>query len=74
MLLLAPGVLSFFTGDMAATSVIVVMVLLGVVLRFFQEKLADAAAEKLRAMVGAAAALMRSGKEMEGALAMSCKR
>lgn len=50
------------------------MVLLGVVLRFFQEKLADAAAEKLRAMVGAAAALMRSGKEMEGALAMSCKR
>lgn len=74
LLLLALGVLSFFTGDMAATAVIVVMVLLGVVLRFFQEKRADAAAEKLQAMVSNTATLVRGGKEIEGALAMSRKK
>jgi hypothetical protein len=43
-LLLALGVLSFLTGDLRA------MVVLGVVLRFFQEMRADNAAEKLKAM------------------------
>ena len=70
LLLLALGVLSFLTGDLAVTAVIVVMVLLGVVLRFFQEKRADAAAEKLQAMVSNTATLVRGGKEMEVSLKM----
>ena len=37
LLLMALGVLSFLTGDLRATVVIFVMVVLGVVLRFFQE-------------------------------------
>ena len=37
VLLLALGVISFLTGDLRPTVVIFVMVLLGVVLRFFQE-------------------------------------
>ena len=41
ILLTALGVISFLTGDMRATAVIFVMVLLGVVLRFYQEMRAD---------------------------------
>ena len=48
LLLTALGVLSFLTGDVRATVVIFVMVILGVVLRFYQEMRADNAAEKLR--------------------------
>jgi len=36
LLLVALGVLSYLTGDLRATVVIFVMVVLGVVLRFFQ--------------------------------------
>ena len=45
LLLMVLGVLSFLTGDQRATVVIFVMVVLGVVLRFFQELRADNAAE-----------------------------
>jgi len=48
ILLTALGVLSYLTGDLRATIVIFVMVILGLVLRFFQEVRADTAAEKLR--------------------------
>jgi Mg2+-importing ATPase len=48
LLLMALGVLSYLTGDLRATIVIFVMVVLGVVLRFFQEMRADNAAEKLQ--------------------------
>ena len=65
LLLLALGVLSFLTGDLRATAVIFVMVVLGVVLRFFQEMKADNAAEKLQAMVSNTATLARDGKEEE---------
>jgi Mg2+-importing ATPase len=65
LLLLALGVLSFLTGDLRATAVIFVMVVLGVVLRFFQEMRADKAAEKLQAMVSNTATLVRGGKEEE---------
>jgi Mg2+-importing ATPase len=65
LLLMALGVLSFLTGDMRATTVIFVMVILGVVLRFFQEMRADNAAEKLRAMVNNTATVVRGGREME---------
>ena len=70
LLLLALGVLSFLTGDLRATVVIFVMVVLGVVLRFFQEMRADNAAEKLKAMVSNTATLVRDGKEAEVSLKM----
>ena len=65
LLLVTLGVLSFLTGDQRATVVIFVMVVLGVVLRFFQEMRADRAAEKLQAMVSNTATLVRGGKEEE---------
>lgn len=70
LLLLALGVLSFLTGDQRATVVIFVMVVLGVVLRFFQEMRADHAAEKLQAMVSNTATVVRDGKEAEVSLKM----
>jgi P-type Mg2+ transporter len=65
LLLLALGTLSFLTGDRRAAAVILGMVVLGVVLRFFQEARADHAAEKLKAMVGNTATLLRGGAEIE---------
>jgi P-type Mg2+ transporter len=65
LLLVALGVLSFLTGDLRATAVIFVMVVLGVVLRFSQETRADNAAEALRAMVSNTATVVRDGKEAE---------
>ncbi|MGB8294504.1 MAG: HAD-IC family P-type ATPase [Polyangia bacterium] len=65
LLLVALGVLSFLTGDQRATVVIFVMVVLGVVLRFFQELRADNAAAKLQAMVSNTATSVRDGKEKE---------
>ena len=62
--------LSFLTGDLRATMVIFVMVILGVVLRFFQEMRADNAAEKLKAMVSNTATLVRGDKEAEVSLKM----
>ena len=70
LLLLALGVLSYLSGDLRATAVIFVMVVLGVVLRFFQEMRADNAAEKLKAMVSNTATLVRGGKEEEVSLKM----
>jgi Mg2+-importing ATPase len=68
LLLLALGVLSYLTGDLKATVVIFVMVVLSVVLRFFQEMRADNAAAKLQAMVSNTATLVRDGKEEEVSL------
>ena len=70
ILLLALGVISYVTGDLRAAVVIFVMVVLGVVLRFVQEKRADNAAEKLQAMVSNTATLVRGGKEEETSLKM----
>ena len=70
LLLLALGVLSYLTGDLRAMVVIFVMVVLGVVLRFFQEMRADNAAEKLKAMVSNTATVVRGGKEEEVSLKM----
>jgi Mg2+-importing ATPase len=70
LLLLALGLLSYLTGDLRAMVVIFVMVVLGVVLRFFQEMRADNAAEKLKAMVSNTATLVRDGKEGEVSLKM----
>ena len=68
LLLLALGLLSYLTGDLRAMVVIFVMVILGVVLRFFQEMRADNAAEKLKAMVSNTATLVRDGKDAEVSL------
>jgi len=70
ILLASLGVVSYLTGDLRATIVIFVMVLLGIVLRFFQELRADNAAEKLKAMVSTAATVVRDGKDMEVPLRM----
>lgn len=59
------GLVSFLTGDLRATIVILVMVLLGIVLRFVQEARADSAAEKLRAMVSTTATVLRDGVKRE---------
>ncbi len=65
ILLIALGVLSYLTGDLRAMIVIFVMVVLGVVLRFFQEMRADNAAEKLKAMVNTTATVVRDGTDTE---------
>jgi len=65
ILLLALAVVSFLTGDLRAMAVIFVMVLLGIVLRFYQELRADNAAEKLRAMISTTATVVRENKEQE---------
>jgi Mg2+-importing ATPase len=70
LLLMALGVISYLTGDLRATVVIFVMVVLGVVLRFFQELRADNAAAKLQAMVSNKTTLVRDGKEEEVSLKM----
>src|ERR1700687_4054737 len=62
ILLTALGVISFVTGDVPGTIVIFLMVLLGIVLRFFQELRADNAAEKLQAMVSTTATVVRDGQ------------
>ena len=70
ILLTGLGVLSYLTGDLRATIVIFVMVILGIVLRFYQEMRADNAAEKLKAMVNTNATVVRDGKDAEVPLKM----
>ncbi len=53
------------TGDLRATVMIFAMVLLGIVLRYFQESRADLAAETLQAMVSTTATVIREGKRQE---------
>jgi Mg2+-importing ATPase len=69
ILLTALAVVSFITGDMRATVVISAMVVLGLVLRFFQELRADTAAEQLKAMVTTHTTVMRNGESQETPLA-----
>jgi Mg2+-importing ATPase len=65
LLLIGLAAVSFFTGDMRATTVIGVMVVLGVVLQFVQETRADNAAEQLQAMVSTTTTAIRSGNKQE---------
>ena len=67
ILLLGLGVISYLTGDLRAMMVIFVMVVLGVVLRYFQEMRADNAAEQLKAMVSTTATVLREGQERDSA-------
>ena len=57
--------ISFATGDARAGVVMALMVALSVGLRFWQEARADAAAEKLKAMIHVTATVMRDGKASE---------
>ena len=68
ILLTLLGVISYLTGDVPGTLIILMMVLLGIVLRYFQESRADNAAEKLQAMVSTTATVIRNGKRQEIAL------
>jgi len=68
ILLFVLGAISFLTGDIRATVMILVMVLLGIILRYVQESRADTAAEKLQAMVSTTATVIRDGKRQEIAL------
>lgn len=70
ILLSVLAAVSYLTGDIRATLVILVMVVLGVVLRFFQELRADNAAEELKAMISNKATAVRGGKEIELPLKM----
>ncbi|MGA7192371.1 MAG: magnesium-translocating P-type ATPase [Anaerolineales bacterium] len=65
ILLSVLGIVTYLTGDIPGTVVIFIIVLLGVVLRYFQESRADSAAEKLKAMVSTTATVMRDGKRQE---------
>ncbi len=71
-LVLLLGVLalvSLATGDVRAAVVMTAMIVLGVALRFSQEARADAAAEKLRAMIQVTATVLRAGRPVEELLA-----
>jgi Mg2+-importing ATPase len=65
ILLVALGIISYLTGDLRATIMILLMVVLGVVLRYFQEQRADHAAEELKAMVSTTATVVREGSHKE---------
>jgi len=66
ILLLILAVLSFLTDeDKSPGVVMLVMVCLGVVLRFVQESRADAAAAKLKAMISVTATVRRDGRPLE---------
>jgi P-type Mg2+ transporter len=65
ILLLVLGLVSWLTGDLRAALVVLVMVILGVVLRFVQESRADNAAARLQAMVSSTATVVRDGREEE---------
>ncbi len=63
ILLLVLAALSYFlSDDVRAAVVMLVMVVLGVTLRFVQESRADAAAAKLKAMISVTATVVRDGK------------
>jgi len=65
ILLAVLAAISFATRDFRAGTVMVLMVILGVGLRFVQESRADAAAAKLKAMIHVTAAVVRDGQTAE---------
>ncbi len=65
ILLTVLGIISYLTGDIRATIMILLMVVLGIVLRYIQEQRADHAAEQLKAMVSTTATVIREGQHKE---------
>lgn len=68
LLLVVLGALSYVAGDHKATAVIAAMVVLGVALRFVQERRGDHAAEALKSLVANTATVFRDGQEQEAPL------
>src|SRR5260370_34121771 len=66
MLLAVLATVSFATGDFSGGTVMTLMLILGVAVRFVQESRADAAAATLKAMLGVTAPVVRvaRGEEM----------
>jgi Mg2+-importing ATPase len=65
ILLTVLAILSYSTGDFAAGTIMMLMVALGMSLRFVQETRADDAAAKLRAMITVTATVVRDGQAKE---------
>ncbi len=65
VLLAALAIISFLTGDIRAGSVMCLMVVLGVLLKFIQETRADTAAAQLKAMIKVTATVIRDGSARE---------
>ncbi len=65
ILLTVLAILSYATGDFRAGTVMLLMVVLGVSLRFVQETRADTAAAKLKAMISVTATVVRDGQPKE---------
>jgi P-type Mg2+ transporter len=65
ILLTVLAILSYSTGDSAAGTIMMLMVVLGMSLRFIQETRADNAAAKLKAMISVTATVVRSGQTRE---------
>ncbi|MBV9009332.1 MAG: magnesium-translocating P-type ATPase [Verrucomicrobia bacterium] len=68
ILLTVLAILSYATDDYAGGTVMMLMVFLGVMLRFVQETRADNAAAKLKAMISVTATVVREGRQKEIAL------
>jgi len=68
ILLSALAAISFMTGDIRAGTVMCLMVILGVLLKFIQETRADSAAAQLKAMIKVTATVIREGQAKEVAL------
>lgn len=69
VLLIVLATVSFLTGDLKATVLIALMVCLSVTMRSVQEYKADAAAERLKAMVHTQATVVRGGATRDVPLA-----
>ena len=65
ILLTVLATISYATGDFRAGTVMLLMVILGLSLRFVQESRADAAAAKLKAMISVTATVVRNGEARE---------
>ncbi len=65
ILLAILAAVSFATGDISGGTVMTLILVLGVALRFVQESRADAAAAKLKAMISVSATVVREGQEEE---------
>ncbi|MBY0274161.1 magnesium-translocating P-type ATPase [Candidatus Binatia bacterium] len=65
LLLAALAAISLASGDAESAAVMLLMIVLGVALRFMQEARAGAAAEKLRAMIRVTATVLRGGRLVE---------
>jgi P-type Mg2+ transporter len=65
ILLGALAAISFITGDIRAGTVMCLMVVLGVLLKFIQETRADTAAAQLKAMIKVTATVIRDGQSNE---------